>query len=317
MVWSACLALALVCLTQVMPWLPVLLPELAAAGALLVLFLWGPRYGLVVLPVIWAVLHAQWVIDDRLVPALAGQDILLHGTVCEFPDSDPGVHRFVLAPDSAALPGLPQRIFLSWYDAADAPQGGQSWALKVRLKRPRGLSNPGAFDFEKWALARQIGATGYVRESALNRQTVGDVRACPLMRMRQHIAMRMEAALAESAAAGHLLAVSVGMRNNLTDVQWGLLRRTGTVHLMAISGLHIRTAIRPLDIACRDSMCAVVRRALVGRGGCRCLQCAGGFRIADRSRAGDGIGRHGPGNSSPHYTRRTDALRSAVCGLVD
>ncbi|MDH3512199.1 MAG: DNA internalization-related competence protein ComEC/Rec2 [Gammaproteobacteria bacterium] len=239
MVWSACLALALVCLTQVIPWLPVLLPELAAAGALLVLFLWGPRYGLVVLPVIWSLLHAQWVIDDRLVPALVGQDILLHGTVCEFPDSDPGVHRFVLAPDSTALPGLPQRIFLSWYDAVDAPKGGQSWALKVRLKRPRGLSNPGAFDFEKWALARQIGATGYVRESALNRQTVADVRACPLMRMRQHIAMRMEAALAESPAAGHLLAVSVGMRNNLTDVQWGLLRRTGTVHLMAISGLHI------------------------------------------------------------------------------
>ena len=239
MVWSACLALLLACLTQLVSWSPILLPELAAAGALLVLFLWGPRYCFVMLPAIWAILHAQWVIDDRLAPELSGQDILLVGTVCEFPDSDPGIDRFVLESDSISSPGLPRRIFLSWYDATDAPVAGENWELKVRLKRPRGLSNPGSFDFEQWALVRQIGASGYVRESALNRQTAAHGNTCPLTRIRQHIAALMEEALADSAAAGYLLAVSVGVRNRLTEADWGMLRRTGTVHLMAVSGLHI------------------------------------------------------------------------------
>jgi len=193
-----------------------------------------------VLPAIWAILHAQWVIDDRLAPELSGKDILLVGTVCEFPDSDPGIHRFVMEIDRSLSPGLlPRRIFLSWYDSVDAPLAGQSWELKVRLKRPRGLSNPGSFDFEQWAFVRQIGATGYVRESSLNRRRIPDSGACPLIRIRQEIATLMEDVLAEGAAAGHLLAVSVGAKNRLTEAEWGVLRRTGTVHLMAISGLHI------------------------------------------------------------------------------
>jgi competence protein ComEC len=239
MVWSACLALALVCLAQLVSWPPILLPEFAAAGALLVFVLWGPRYCFVVLPGICAILHGQWVIDDRLAPELSGQDILLVGTVCDFPDSDPAAHRFVLELASSSAAGLPRRIFLSWYDVVDAPLAGESWQLKVRLRRPRGLSNPGTFDFEQWAFVRQIGATGYVRESALNRQTLVQRNTCPLTRIRQHIAALMDDTLAESLAAGHLLAVSVGVRNRLTEAQWGLLRRTGTVHLLAISGLHI------------------------------------------------------------------------------
>jgi len=239
MVWTACLALGLVCLTQWVSWSPILLPELATASVLLVLFLWGPRYCCVVLPAIWALFYAHWLVDDRLVPELSGQDVLVVGTVCEFPNGDPGIRRFVLELDRSSAYGLPGRIFLSWYDAIDSPLAGETWQLKVRLKRPRGLSNPGSFDFEQWAFVRRIGATGYVRESLLNQRRVADGRVCPLIRIRQSIAVRMEVALAESHAAGHLLAVSVGARNRLSEADWELLRRTGTVHLMAISGLHI------------------------------------------------------------------------------
>jgi competence protein ComEC len=216
-----------------------LLPELAAMSALLILYLWGPRYCCVLLPAIWALFHAHWAIDDRLAPQLSGQDILVAGTVCEFPDSDRGVHRFVLKLDRRSPAGLPRRIFLSWYDSASHPSAGEAWRLKVRLKRPRGVGNPGAFDFEEWAMMRQIGATGYVRDSPLNGRLIMAGSDCPLIRIRQAIVTRMENALGESPATGHLLAISVGARNRLSEADWGVLRRTGTVHLMAISGLHI------------------------------------------------------------------------------
>jgi competence protein ComEC len=259
MVWGACFALVLVCLTHLVSWSPIFLPELAAVSTLMVLFLWGPRYCGVMLPAIWAILHAHWVIDDRLAPDLSGQDILVVGTLCEFPDGDPGVQRFVLDLDRSLSPGLPRRIFLSWYDAGVAPLAGEAWRLKVRLKRPRGLNNPGSFDFEKWALVRRIGATGYVRESSLNGLATVNGNACPLIKIRQHIAALMEDALIESTAAGHLLAVSVGARNRLSKSAWDVLRRTGTAHLMAISGLHIGLVTALMLFAGRQLGCFILR----------------------------------------------------------
>ena len=39
--------------------------------------------------------------------------------------------------------GLRGRLRLSWYQHAPLMQPGQQWQLAVRLKRPRGLVNPG------------------------------------------------------------------------------------------------------------------------------------------------------------------------------
>ena len=239
MVWGACLALVLVCLTQILPGPLMLLPELSAVAGLLLLVVGGPRSCGIMLPAIWSLFHAQWVMDERLAVALTGQDILVTGTVCEFPDSAPGVYRFVLEADRSVSPEVPGRIFLSWYEAVDPPLAGQRWQLKVRLKRPRSLSNPGSFDFELWAFVRQIGATGYVRRSSLNQRTPIRKNACQLTRVRQHMAALIAGALDGRSATGYLLALSVGVKNRLSDAEWDLLRRTGTVHLMAISGLHI------------------------------------------------------------------------------
>jgi competence protein ComEC len=42
------------------------------------------------------------------------------------------------------------------------------------LKRPRGMIDPGAFDFERYALEQGITATGSVREDASNTSTGAD-----------------------------------------------------------------------------------------------------------------------------------------------
>jgi competence protein ComEC len=240
MVSSAWFALAVLCVVQLLPALPevLLIPELAVSCILLTWLVWGGRASLALVPGLWALFGANWAIDDRLDPRLAGQDIMIQGTICDIPRVNPLVRRFMLE-SASAVPGLPHRLFISWYEANEIPRGGEYWQFKVRLKRPRGLSNPGGFDFERWAYRQGIGATGYIRDSVLNRRISSDSADCRLTGLRQRIAGRLQKELAGQPYAGHLLALSVGVRSELTPADWSLLRRTGTIHLMAISGLHV------------------------------------------------------------------------------
>lgn len=65
---------------------------------------------------------------------------------------------------------LPRLIQLNWYDAEKAPQPGERWQLRVKLKRPRGFANPAGFDYAAWLIANRVGATGYVERSDDNQQ---------------------------------------------------------------------------------------------------------------------------------------------------
>ncbi len=240
MVSSAWVALAILCLMQTLPSLPdaLLIPELAVASVLATWMAWGGRAALILVPGLWALFSAGWTIDDRLDPRLAGEDILIQGTICGFPRTNPTVQRFLIEA-TRDPPGLPSRIFVSWYEPTATPVPGERWQLKVRLKRPRGLSNPGAFDFERWAHRNQVGATGYVRRSPLNQRLSGHSPDCRLTGLRNRIAARLNDRLAGHPATGYIQALAVGAKSEMKPEDWSLLRRTGTVHLMAISGLHI------------------------------------------------------------------------------
>jgi len=245
MISSAILAFAIIFLIffQIPTGLFSIYPEALSIGVLLVGFWWGPRGVVILLPVCWAVLSAAWVIEDRLAEALQGVDLRVTGVVCDIPRADNGVQRFPLVIDAdERVSGMPARVFISWYESETLVRAGERWQLTVRLKRPRGARNPGGFDFERWAFMRNIGATGYVRDSAANRRLAVKGGGCELAAYRQGIATDLMAAIPDAGTLGHLLALTVGIRHQLNDEDWNVLRRTGTAHLMAISGLHIGLA---------------------------------------------------------------------------
>ncbi len=215
-------------------------PEILSFCVLLGSFFWGPRAVVVLMPAGWTLLSAAWAVEDRLAPELNGHDFTLTGVVCGIPRVDTGVQRFHFVIDDAdRSPGIPVHTFISWYEFKTPVQAGERWQLTIRLKRPRGTFNPGSFDFERWAFMHGLGATGYVRSSLANRRLVPPGAGCELAALRQRVASRLEAAIPDGAALGHMLALGVGIRNRLDDHDWNVLRRTGTAHLMAISGLHI------------------------------------------------------------------------------
>ena len=67
-------------------------------------------------------------------------------------------------------PRIPPLLRISWYEAPERPEIGDVWQFEVRLRRPRGTSNPGVFDYEAWLFRQRIGATGYVVNGSRNQR---------------------------------------------------------------------------------------------------------------------------------------------------
>ncbi len=235
------------------------LPAWPAPGALLCL-------AAVMLPGAWCLLGLRGVavaayvvmlltagrsaLDARVPPYLIGQDVVVTGMVCDFPRMSAGVSRFVIeAAEPDYLTGVPRRVLVRWYDPPRAPRIGERWQFKLRLRPARGLANPGGFDLERWLLVERIGATAYVRPSPLNQALPGRGEVCPTAAWRARAAAGLDRALQRHPGAAFVRGVSVGDRSGLTPGHWDVLRRTGTSHLMAISGLHVGLVAGALGLA--------------------------------------------------------------------
>ena len=118
---------------------------------------------------------------------------------------------------------------------------GERWRITARLRRPHGSVNPHGFDFEQWALERNLRATGYVREDGENMRLdeMVDSPAYQVERLRQEIRKRFIQALPDHAYTGVLVALAVGDQRAIPREQWQVFTRTGVNHLMSISGLHV------------------------------------------------------------------------------
>lgn len=172
---------------------------------------------------------------------LLRQDMLIEGRIAGLPDRTRERTRFVIEIASATHGGqpvhLPERARLSWYRDAPPLASGEQWRLLVRLKPPHGFINPAGFDYERWLFQQGIGATGYVRASEQNQKLGAGSGGLDLAR--QHLGARIVTMLGENRASALVRALFLGDREGLAQSDWQTLTRTGTNHLLAISGLHI------------------------------------------------------------------------------
>jgi competence protein ComEC len=216
---------------------PMFLPALPPVGLMLVL----PAVGLMLLPFrsyplafwlfgfTWACVSAQWALNDRLPAHLDGETRWLEGRVVGLPQNADGVVRFELADAHSRHEKLPSLLRLAWY-AGPPVNSGERWRLAVKLKRPVGLLNPDAFDYEAWLLAQRVGATGTIKDG----QRLSEARWA----WRDSIRQRLLAVDAQG-RAGALAALVLGDGSGLSREDWQILQDTGTVHLLVISGQHI------------------------------------------------------------------------------
>jgi len=181
-------------------------------------------------------------LDDRLAPSTDRGTTVVTGVVDSMPMQLPGAYRFEFRPLSAARK-VPERLVVSWYRSEFAPAPGEIWQLGLRLRPPRGGVNPGGFDYEGWLFRKNIGATAYVDNKADNRKLGVDGSASSRwLAFRSRLAHRLKQYPLQAEWRGLVNGLALGDRRDISEHQWQVLRATGTVHLMAISGLHIGIA---------------------------------------------------------------------------
>ena len=195
----------------------------------------------------WAGWRAHLRMADYLPPAWQGIDVQISGVVASLPERDARSERFDFRVESILTPSavVPGKIRLSWpapqWGGTDTPyriRAGERWQFTVRLKQPHGTINPDGFDYEAWLLARNLRATGTVRSAGKirmeDRRLVDHLQA-----LRDTVRARITGALGEHAQTGVIVALTVGDQASISHHRWRVFNRTGTSHLMSISGLHI------------------------------------------------------------------------------
>jgi competence protein ComEC len=160
----------------------------------------------------------------------AARDLI--GRVVSPPAREQRRLRFEFDVEQGALSG--RRLQLVWYGSAEV-RAGERWELTVRLRRPRAALNPGGQDLEAHWLTTGIDGLGTVRTGQRLAPAAPGIAAA-----RQALIAQVAAACAgRGDACGVVAGLAVGQTRAISAETWRVLRRTGTVHLVAISGLHV------------------------------------------------------------------------------
>ncbi|TXK65621.1 DNA internalization-related competence protein ComEC/Rec2 [Alkalisalibacterium limincola] len=138
-----------------------------------------------------------------------------------------------------SVPQVPElegrRVSLGWYGPAPGLAPGQVWEMQLRLRRPRGVLNPGGFDRERRALEQRLAATGYVRQPDQAR-LLSDGGGLDAWRSRTSERLGQRVA---HPGMRFVLGLSLGDTRQMQPQDWDALRATGLTHLLAISGFHV------------------------------------------------------------------------------
>lgn len=205
----------------------------------------------------WGIFSGHQLIAMQLDESFVGTDVQVIGVITDLPEKNHQRLRFSLnirsvthsRGDSVSVKNFPEKIQLSWYGGYGNKRAmlpdltvGQVWQLTVRLKRPRGFANPAGFDYQAFLLRQGVGATGYVVQSKKN-ALLEDYSVALSWRewvdyQRQQL-QRWILARSSSTERGILIALLVGDSAQVEKEQWNRMQKSGTSHLIAISGLHV------------------------------------------------------------------------------
>lgn len=178
----------------------------------------------------WTGLHVYWQWQLKIPTHLENKTMTLQGEIVSDPIIKQNSVRFIFKTKEYG------QVQLDWYRTKIVLHKGQVWNFSVRLKNPRNYDNPGGFNYARFLFLKRISATGYVYSRLPPELLFSPEKK---LNLRQSIAKKIETTLEGRPQAALISGLTVGIRDEMTDAQWQLLQKTGTSHLLAISGLHI------------------------------------------------------------------------------
>jgi competence protein ComEC len=209
-------------------------------GSLLAIWLWGRGARLRLLAVllaglVWSLSAHHLALQDRLPSALDQETLFIEGRITGLPEATATGWRFQLSDARVVDTGVKLPFMRAHWFAGEPVITGEHWQFEARLRRPRGMSNPGAFDYEAWLYAQKIGALASIRSG----RRIDSQSSVGINDIRSHVRGRLLSSLEHEPGRERLLALVVGDRSVLSREDWSTLQATGTSHLMVISGLHV------------------------------------------------------------------------------
>lgn len=201
------------------------------------------------LGVVWGLLQAGVLLWAPFPHDLTRAPLLIDGRIASIPTDSGEARRFLFRVERTLMdqgPGgeprpLPFRglVRLSWHGGPGDLRAGERWRLPVRLKPRHGFANPGGFDYERWLFEQGIKATGNLRKGpGLERLDPGPGRYW-LARWRQGFNDHLARVLGDSRSLPLVQALVTGTQSGFERSDWEVMNRTGTSHLVAISGLNL------------------------------------------------------------------------------
>ena len=188
--------------------------------------------------ILWCVIH-QWSIADKGMPltkVILNAD--LQGYIASVPAKNPNRTQFQFVAERLNGKAILSNVLLSCYSHCPTVHAGQHWQLRAKLKKPINLANPGGFDYVGWLDSRHISWVGNIYGKTF-RRIEPKTKRYPLTSLRENLDNLLEKLDPDETTLGIFEALTIGFTHHVDKEQWDLFRRTGTTHLIDISGEHI------------------------------------------------------------------------------
>ncbi|OGT40344.1 MAG: hypothetical protein A3E81_00965 [Gammaproteobacteria bacterium RIFCSPHIGHO2_12_FULL_36_30] len=199
------------------------------------------RYFIVIILLALILLHAIFIKINQwhLPKSLAHKTILIQGVISSIPEKKYYGDHFQFETQKINHKIIHTTLLINWYHWPPKLSAGQQWKLHVRLQVPKNFHHSNGFDYAKYLLSQGIAATGYVVFRHDKNKLIGKNSAYFLDHFRENVEKQIFDAIKNPTIAAFISALSVGLRDGLTESDWQVFQKTGTNHLVAIAGLHI------------------------------------------------------------------------------
>jgi competence protein ComEC len=195
----------------------------------------------------WSLIIAHQRLSQQLPKILEGKTLIAKGRILTIPENHSDAVRFdfLIQKLETSIPiryPISVRIKGYFYKNSNVLtdfKKGDIWQFALRLRRPRAFWNPGSFDYQAELFQQNICAIGYLLEKFPLHLIQRANAYYSIDNLRQKITAKVKKALQDYPLLGLISALTTGIRCEITDEQWQVMRGTGTNHLFAISGLHL------------------------------------------------------------------------------
>ncbi len=226
-----------------LPSIPILLALIIIASALWLFKKFNTRLVAVfVFGYCWAGLFANYSFSQNLPQSLVKKPLIASGCLLNIKTHSSHYQRLLFQAEQIYLNNqiteFKGKISLGNYQPIDSNiRPGWCGEFIVSLKPVHGRLNQYGFDYEAWAYVQNIKAAGILKQ--INNLSPGQSLDNRYLQFRDKLIGDLHRFSANSPVSSLVISLALGDRNLMTEEQWSTLRRTGTSHLLAISGLHI------------------------------------------------------------------------------